>query len=95
MLHTGWSVRKRTEREPCVRYCTDHPGAARYREWLHGAQHPALLGPQALEVQMEHTPPNAEALQQHFSRRASAARIAARKPVRKVPLPPLPDKPKN
>ena len=38
---------------------------------------------------MEHTPENAEALQQHFSRRASAARIAARDPNRNDPLQPL------
>jgi len=45
---------------------------------------------------MEPTPDNVESLQQHFSRRASAARIAAPKQLRKKPqpiLPPLPDEP--
>jgi len=41
---------------------------------------------------MEHTPKTPAALSQHFSRRASAARIAAQKQKR-IPLPkPLPEK---
>jgi len=46
---------------------------------------------------MEPTPDNVESLQQHFSRRASAARIATHKQPRKKPLPilpALPDEPK-
>jgi hypothetical protein len=38
---------------------------------------------------MDKTPDSPEALQQHFSRRASAARIAARNPNRNDPLQPL------
>ena len=38
---------------------------------------------------MEKTPKNAEDLRRHFSRRASAARIAARDPNRNDPLQPL------
>jgi hypothetical protein len=44
---------------------------------------------------MENTPNTPEGLRDHFSRRASAARIAARKLNREKPLPPLPDKPKH
>jgi hypothetical protein len=39
---------------------------------------------------MDKTPDNAEALRHHFSRRASAARIAARNSKRKSPPLPLP-----
>jgi len=46
--------------------------------------------PQAPEVQTEPTPDNVESLQQHFSRRASAARTATPKQLRKKPLPILP-----
>jgi len=44
---------------------------------------------------MEDLPYTAEGLREHFSRRASAARMAARKLSRKNPPPPLPDKPKH
>lgn len=42
---------------------------------------------------MENTPNTEQALRQHFSQRASAARIAWRKLTRKEPLPPLTDEP--
>ena len=44
---------------------------------------------------MENLPYTAEGLREHFSRRASAARMALRKLSRKKPLPPLPDKPRH
>jgi hypothetical protein len=44
---------------------------------------------------MEDLPYTAEGLREHFSRRASAARMAARRLSRKKAQKPLPDKPKH